>query len=79
MNTYYICLTLFGVIAYMMIIDKNVSDLIMLLPKMIRLNLERFYWLIRFHPFMTTNKVAQWWMMRKYEKIARSFDNEQQK
>jgi hypothetical protein len=78
MNTYYLTiLAVFGIVAYMMIVDQNVADLISLIPRIIKLNIERFFWKIRFHPLVTTNKLSQWLMMRKYEKIAKQLQDEQ--
>ncbi len=80
MNTYYfILLTVFGIVGYMMIMDENVALLVSLVPRIIKLNVERFYWKIRFHPAVTTNKLSQWLMMRKYEKIAKEIDGQQNK
>lgn len=80
MDTYYlILLTIFTIIASMMVIDNNVSVYITLIFKIIRVNIERFFWMIRFHPIMFTNPLARWFMMRKYmreiEKDARKRAN----
>jgi hypothetical protein len=32
--------------------------------------------MIRFHPLVTTNPIAQWWMMRKYMKEAKKLEKE---
>ena len=70
MSTYYlILLTLFSIIATMIVIDNNVADYIILLFKIVRVNIERFFWRIRFHPIMFTNPLARWLMMKKYTKI----------
>jgi hypothetical protein len=77
MNTYYfILLTVFGIVGYMMIMDENVALLVSLVPRIIKLNVERFYWKIRFHPAVTTNKLSQWFMMRKYEKIIKEYEQQ---
>jgi hypothetical protein len=47
---YYILLTLFAVIFYMMIVDPNVVTYIDLQRKILGLNIHRFYWLVKFHP-----------------------------
>jgi hypothetical protein len=71
MNTYNIIIfTIFGIIGYLMIIDPNVAAFVVLVSKLIKINIERLIWRIRFHPFWFTNKFAQWRMMRKYEKLA---------
>jgi len=77
MNNYYlILLTVFGVVAYMMIVDENVALFLTLIPRIIKLNFERFYWKIRFHPAVTTNKLSQWMMMRKYEKLIKEYEQQ---
>ena len=77
MNTYYLTiLAVFGIVAYMMIVDQNVADFISLIPRIIKLNVERFYWKIRFHPIVTTNKLSQWLMMRKYEKMIKEYEQQ---
>jgi hypothetical protein len=59
-----------------MIVDQNVADFILLIPRIIKLNVERFYWKIRFHPIVTTNKLSQWLMMRKYEKMIKEYEQQ---
>jgi hypothetical protein len=77
MNTYNLTiLAVFGIVAYMMIVDQNVADFILLIPRIIKLNVERFYWKIRFHPIVTTNKLSQWMMMRKYEKMIKEYEQQ---
>jgi hypothetical protein len=68
-----IILLLFGVIAYMMIIDPNVAEYLTLVFKIIKINSERVYWMIRFHPKNPiTNLIMRW----KYDKIARELEKE---
>ena len=77
MNTYYLTiLAVFGIVAYMMIVDQNVADFILLIPRIIKVNVERFFWKIRFHPIVTTNKLSQWLMMRKYEKLIKEYEQQ---
>lgn len=66
-------LIVFAVIAYMVIVDKNVGDYLILLFKMIRVNIERFYWMVRFHPRNPiTNLIMKW----KYDQIAKELHKE---
>ena len=78
---YYTLFTLFAIIITMMIVDPNVTDYIYLYFKIIRVNLERFYWMIRFHPAILTSPIGKWWMMRKYmrtaEKLAQELSQKQ--
>jgi len=71
---YYSLFTIFAIIVTMMIVDQNVGDYIVILTKLFKINIERFIWRIRFHPFWFTNPIAQRLMMRKYEKMMK--DNE---
>jgi hypothetical protein len=63
----------FAVVAYMIIVDKNVGDYLILLLKIIKVNIERFYWMIRFHPKNPiTNLIMKW----KYDKLAKELQKE---
>jgi len=79
---YYTLFTVFAIIITMMIVDPNVTDYIYLIGKIIKVNLERFYWMIRFHPAILTSPIGKWWMMRKYmrtaEKLAQELSQKQQ-
>lgn len=74
MNTFQsTLLIIFGIVAYMMIVDKNVGDYLTLVFKIIKLNFERYMWMIRFHPKNPiTNLIMKW----KYEKIAKELHKE---
>lgn len=68
-----IILVIFGVVAYMMILDENIGIYITLVFKMIRVNIQRFFWMIRLHPKNPiTNLIKKW----EYEKIARELESE---
>jgi hypothetical protein len=73
MNIYYSTLAIFGIIAYVLIVDKNVSDAIVLVFRMIPVQLQRFFWVIRFHP---KNPITNFLMERKYEKLALELQKE---
>jgi hypothetical protein len=73
MTLYYTSLTIFGIIAYVLIVDKNVSDAIVLVFKMIPIQVQRFFWVIRFHP---RNPITNFLMERKYEKMALELQKE---
>ena len=66
-------LTVFGVVVYMMIVDRNVADYINLLSKKIKLDFERIFWMIKIHPKNPiTNLLKKW----EYDKIAREMIKE---
>jgi hypothetical protein len=73
---YYSLFTIFVVIVTMMIIDQNVSDYIVLLAKSAKLNVERMFWMIRFHPAILSSPIGRWWMMRKYMRTVKELSQE---
>jgi len=74
MNTFQsTLLIIFGVIAYMMIVDKNVGEYLTLIFKIMKVNVERYIWMIRFHPRNPiTNLIKKW----EYEKLAKELEKE---
>jgi len=73
---YYTLFTVFVVIVTMMIIDSNVSAYIVLLSKSAKLNIERMFWMIRFHPVILSSPIGRWWMMRKYMRTVKELSQE---
>lgn len=72
-TTQSILLVIFGVVGYMIIVDKNVGDYLTLLFKMIFLNIERFFWMVRFHPRNPiTNLLKRW----EYDRLAKELEKE---
>lgn len=64
---------IFAILAYMIVVDKNVGDYLILLLKIIKVNIERFYWMVRFHPQNPiTNLIMKW----KYDKMAIDLEKE---
>jgi hypothetical protein len=68
-------LVIFGIVAYLMIVDKNVADYLTLVFKMAKLNIERMFWMIRLHP---KNPITNMMMKWKYDQIARELERELQ-
>ena len=73
---YYLYFIPFAIIFYMMLVDKNVAEYILLIFKIIQVNFERTLWMIRFHPFWIRNPIGKWWYARKYEKMIRELTKE---
>jgi len=74
MNNYYYALFLvFSIIGVMIVLDANVADYIVLLTKIIKLNTERVFWMIRLHP---KNPISNFMMNRKYDKLAKELEEE---
>jgi hypothetical protein len=67
------CAILFAILAYLILTDKNVADYLTLVFKMTRLNVERMFWMIRFHP---KNPITNLMMRWKYDKIAKELEKE---
>jgi hypothetical protein len=57
----------------MILVDKNVADYITLIFKLMKINVERVFWMIRLHP---KNPVTNYMMKRQYEKIAKELHKE---
>jgi hypothetical protein len=67
------CLVIFGILAYLIITDKNVAEYLTLIFKMSRLNVERMLWMIKFHP---RNPITNLMMKWKYDRLARELEKE---
>lgn len=62
-----------AIVAYLIIVDKNVADYMTLVFRMTRMNIERMFWMIRLHPKNPiTNLIRRW----EYDKIARELQKE---
>ena len=70
---YYTLFTVFIIIALMIVTDPNVGSFIDLLIKIIKVKVERFIWMVIYHP---NNFITTWLQNRKYDKIARELEKE---
>lgn len=68
-----VILITFGILAYIMVVDENVVIYLTLVFKIIGVNIERFYWMIKYHP---NNFITTWIQNRKYDEIARKLHEE---
>jgi hypothetical protein len=66
-------LLVLGIIAYIMIVDQNVAEYLLLVFKMMKLNIVRLLWMIRFHP---NNFITTWIQNRKYDRMAKELEKE---
>jgi|LauGreDrversion4_2_1035121.scaffolds.fasta_scaffold00086_63 hypothetical protein len=74
MNLYTSTLILiFGVLFYMMTVDKNVSDAILLTSKLASNSVKGFFWKLYFHP---QNPITNFIMKMKYDRIAMDLHKE---
>ena len=67
------CVVIFGILAYLMWIDENVTVYLTLIFKIIKINTERMLWMIRLHPY---NPITNLIMKLKYDKIAKELEKE---
>lgn len=61
-------LTIFAIVAYLIIIDENVVKYLSLQLQVIRVNIQRYYMMTKLHP---RNPITNWMMNRKYAKMER--------
>ncbi len=77
-SSYFFFFVIFVFAAYLIVVDSNVAKFFILCVEIVKVNTERFFWMIRFHPIITSSPIFQWWMMRKYikeaEKIQKEFE-----
>lgn len=71
---YYGLLLVFGVIAYMIVVDKNVAAYIILLGKLAKLQVNRFIFWIKFYPRL---RFDTFWLKRKSKKALNALKQEQ--
>jgi hypothetical protein len=72
----YSIILIFGILAYIIITDPNVGEYLTLVFKIIKVNIERVYWMIRLHP---KNPITNLMMRWKYARIARELQKEFEK
>lgn len=66
-------LIFFAIICYIIASDKNVEDYIILRLKLLKINVDKLIWMIKFHP---RNPITNYIQARKYEKLAKELYNE---
>ena len=66
-------LVIFGILLYMMTVDKNVSDAILLISKLASNSVKGFFWKLYFHP---QNPITNFIMKLKYDRIAMELHKE---
>lgn len=77
MNIYYNSLFLvFFFIVFLMILDKNVADYLILLLRWMKLNTQRLMWLTVNHPLFFTNPLIKRFLFFKYYLQARKIKKE---
>jgi hypothetical protein len=67
------CVVIFGILAYLIWVDENISVYLTLIFKIIKINTERMFWMIKLHPYNPiTNLIMKW----KYDRIAKEIIEE---
>ena len=69
----YSIILIVGILAYVIITDPNVGEYLILLLKVIKMNFERFIWMVRLHP---KNPITNLMMRQKYARIAKELEKE---
>jgi hypothetical protein len=57
----------------MMVVDKNVTEYINLAFKIFWITIQRYFWILRYHP---KNPITNFIMARRYAKIAKEIHKE---
>jgi hypothetical protein len=67
------CVVIFGILAYLIWVDENIAVYLTLIFKIIKINTERMFWMIKLHPKNPiTNLIMKW----KYDRIAKEMIKE---
>jgi len=76
MDIYYCILILTFTILALIVVDPNVETYITLLIKIVLNQIQRYWWMIRFHP---NNFITTWIRSREYDRIAKEFQEEMER
>ena len=67
------CVVIFGILAYLIWVDENIAVYLTLIFKIIKINTERMFWMIRLHP---RNPITNLIMKLKFDRIAKEIIKE---
>jgi hypothetical protein len=70
---YYLIFAFFAVIAYMMVVDRNVVTLIDLMFRYAGIQLKRAWWIVRFHP---NNPIPRWTLNWRIGRMTRQLEKD---
>lgn len=68
---YYAIFTVFSIIAYIIVVDKNVAIFIELMARYAVVQLKRAWWIVRFHP---VNPIPRWTLNWRIERMTRQLE-----
>jgi len=70
---YILFLMIFSIVVYIIAIDENVTTFIDLLFKIININIQKYFWLIKNHP---NNPITNWIIWRRSLVLAKQLEKE---
>jgi hypothetical protein len=70
---YYSIFAFFAILAYVMVVDRNVVTFIDLTIRYIGVQLKRAWWMIRFHPI---NPIPRWTLNWRIERMTRQLEKD---
>jgi histidinol-phosphate/aromatic aminotransferase/cobyric acid decarboxylase-like protein len=73
MLEYQILIATIGILIWVLTVDKNVAEYMLLSLKLIKNNYEKLKWIVVYHP---RNPITNWYMEKKYSKIAETLMKE---
>jgi len=74
-QTQYLFLSVFAILAYLILSDKSIAALFVLIPKFLRLQFERMKWMILYNP---GNPIQKYLIWRNAMRIAKQLQKEQE-
>lgn len=70
---YYAIFTVFAILCYMIVVDKNVAVFIELMVRYAGVQLKRAWWIVRFHPI---NPIPRWTLKWRVEQMTRKLEKD---
>lgn len=70
---YYATFTVFAIIAFMIVVDRNVAIFINLMIRYAGVQFKRAWWIVRFHPI---NPIPRWTLNWRIERMTRQLEKD---
>jgi hypothetical protein len=70
---YYALFTVFAILAYMIVVDKNVAIFIELMIRFAWVQIKRAWWIIRLHP---ANPIPRWTLNWRIKRMTRQLEKD---
>lgn len=70
---YYATFTVFAILCYMIVVDKNIAIFIELMIRYAGVQLKRAWWIVRFHPI---NPIPRWTLNWRIERMTRQLEKD---